>query len=133
MMLSLTGGYHMDQLPLILIIEDDDPTREFVVEACSEEGYRVLAASDTRRAEHILTECTPNLIMCDYRLPGPTGLAFAKAMRCAGSTVPIILMTADINTVRGVDLAAVSGCLYKPFTLDGLLACVAAYLPAVAA
>jgi CheY-like chemotaxis protein len=129
---SFSGVVAMHQSSTILVIEDDLATREFVAEVCREEGYQVVTVGDTRRANAILTECTPDLIICDYRLPGPTGLAFASAMRGAGSTTPIILMTADTNTVRSIDLADVCDCLYKPFSLDGLLACVARHLPAIA-
>ncbi len=122
----------MHQPPIILVIEDDVMTREFIAEVCREEGYRVLTIGDTQRANALLTECTPDLIICDYRLPGPSGLAFAGTMRGAGSTTPIVLMTADACTVRNLNLVDVSDCLYKPFTLDGLLACVARHLHAVA-
>ena len=37
----------MQQPPLILVIEDDSATRQFIVEVCCEEGYQVLAVGDT--------------------------------------------------------------------------------------
>jgi hypothetical protein len=40
-------------------------------------------------------------------------------------------MTADSASVRKLDLADVSECLYKPFTLEALLVCLATYLPTI--
>jgi DNA-binding response OmpR family regulator len=119
----------MQQTPLILVIEDDVPTRQFIAEVCQEEGYQVLTAGDAIGAEPLLSHSSPDLMLCDYHLPGLCGLAFARMVRLAGSTTPIILMTADSNTVDKQDLGDVSQILYKPFTLDNLLACLATYLP----
>lgn len=122
----------MQQPPLILVIDDDVPTRQFIAEVCQEEGYRVHAAGDVRDAEQLLSQSNPDLILCDYHLPGPCGLAFARTIRSVGLTTPMVLMTADTNTVRELELGEVSQILYKPFTLDDLLACLATYLPTIA-
>lgn len=112
----------------ILIVDDDAATRAVVDEVLNDEGYVVKAVPDSVSAWAALADQRPNLILCDLRLPGPSGLVFAHELRQAGFVIPIVLMTADANAVRTADLEDLAGCLIKPFDLEDLLACVSAQI-----
>lgn len=114
----------------VLVIEDDDAIRDFIVEVLDDEGYCVHGVPDIQTGKIALADQRIDLILCDYHLPDASGLAFARSLQDSGSTVPIVLMTADSRPPAHSDRAAIAFCLLKPFTLTQLLDCVAAHLRA---
>lgn len=100
----------------ILIVDDDDITRDCLVEYFREEQYRVFAAHSAEAAEYILSEQNIDLILLDIRLPGKDGLTLTRELR-AGSEVGIILVTGrqdDIERIIGLECGA-DDYVCKPF------------------
>jgi DNA-binding response OmpR family regulator len=107
----------------ILIVDDDDITRDCLVEYFREEQYRVFAAHSAEAAEYILSEQNIDLILLDIRLPGKDGLTLTRELR-AGSEVGIILVTGrqdDIERIIGLECGA-DDYVCKPFNPRELLA-----------
>lgn len=107
----------------ILIVDDDDITRNCLVEYFREEQYRVFSAQSAEQAELILSEQTIDLILLDIRLPGKDGLTLTRELR-AGSEVGIILVTGrqdHIERIIGLECGA-DDYVSKPFNTRELLA-----------
>lgn len=108
----------------VLVVDDDPSILDTVSAILASEGYRVMAANGGVQALAMLETWRPTLVLLDMRMPVMDGWAVARAMREAGSSVPIVVMTAAANAGRWADEIGAAGHLAKPFGLDELLACV---------
>ncbi|MDJ0992936.1 MAG: response regulator transcription factor [Dinoroseobacter sp.] len=114
----------------ILIIEDDEETREFISRGFAEEGYTIETAENGRDGLYLATDGGFEAIILDRMLPEMDGLALLKSIRAAGLTTPVLMLTAMSavdERVRGLRSGA-DDYLVKPFSLQELLARVEALL-----
>ena len=114
----------------VLVVDDDDAIRAFVVEALADEGYAVRAARDGAEALASLDAARPCAILLDMRMPGMDGWAFAAAYRAqADRPAPLVCMTAAADAGPRARAIAAAATLPKPFDLDDLLATVGRFCP----
>lgn len=78
----------------LLIVEDDEDTRDFIAKGLGEEGYVVEAAADGREGLYHATDGGFDLVVLDRMLPGLDGLSLVKSMRAAGLKTPVLMLTA---------------------------------------
>ncbi|HEY0464634.1 MAG TPA: response regulator, partial [Polyangiaceae bacterium] len=107
----------------ILVVEDDDETREAVAGALRDLGYDTRVCHDARSAR---TYSDIDVVVTDIRMPGESGLELCAAIAGNRPDLPVILMTAFGDT-RAVSLglrAGASDFLAKPFSLSDLGAAV---------
>lgn len=85
----------MSQAKRILVIEDDDVTRELMRLALERHGYEVVAAEDGLRGYERAVELRPDLIITDISMPSADGVHVVRRVRdtpeIAG--VPILVTT----------------------------------------
>ena len=72
----------------VLVVEDDEPTRDILVRILGREGYRCTTASDVAEARKRLTAGPYDLIVCDVRLPDGSGLDLVAAALPRYDSVP---------------------------------------------
>jgi two-component system copper resistance phosphate regulon response regulator CusR len=112
----------------ILVIDDEAAIADFLVRGLREEGYTVELAMDGVSAWHALQTSSWDMVLLDWGLPGPDGLAVLRRFREAGGTTPVLFLTAHdavSDRVRGLDSGA-DDYLCKPFAFEELLARVRA-------
>jgi diguanylate cyclase (GGDEF)-like protein len=105
--------------PRILVVEDDEGTREALAEALADR-YDVEPATDGLAGVEAARERRPDVILMDLYLPGLDGFAALEALRVDAATadVPVILVSGvgdDLTRARSLDLGAVD-FLQKPFS-----------------
>jgi len=110
----------------ILIVDDERAIREMVSLALSSDGFQCQEASDAHKAETLIKENPPELILLDWMMPGISGVDFARRLRKQETTqhIPIIMLTAKVeedDMIRGLD-SGVDDYLTKPFSTRELLA-----------
>ncbi len=111
---------------LVLVVEDDPATAEFVESALADEGYAVRVAHSGEDALRLAEKETPALILLDLILPGISGPALLDELRRSiGAGVPVVLMTAAREPEQ--EKLAAAGMLLKPFDLDDLVREVARF------
>ena len=106
----------------ILIADDEAHVREVLRHFLTREGYLVSAVEDGRGVLDTVSTFQPDVIVVDMVMPGLTGADVLTALRRAGVTVPIILISAYDIIVREGFFAV----LTKPFNLRALADTVAA-------
>ena len=114
----------------ILIVEDDHELAEALVESLTDEGYAVDLARTGERADHLMSANAYDLVVLDRKIPPPTGLELLRFWREAGSSTPVLVLTADSEVhdrVEGLDLGA-DDFLGKPFAFAELHARVRSLL-----
>ncbi|MEW2498018.1 response regulator transcription factor [Streptomyces nodosus] len=114
----------------ILIVDDEPAVREALQRSLAFEGYATEVAVDGADALEKATAYQPDLVVLDIQMPRMDGLTAARRMRGAGSTTPILMLTARDTVgdrVTGLDAGA-DDYLVKPFELDELFARIRALL-----
>ena len=107
----------------ILVVEDDDETREAVAGALRDMGYDASVCHDARSAR---AHNDVDIVVTDIRMPGESGLELCAEIAGNRPDLPVILMTA-FGDARAVSLglrAGASDFLAKPFSLSDLGAAV---------
>jgi DNA-binding response OmpR family regulator len=119
----------------LLLVEDDRALSIGLTDAFAQEGFTVAAARDGDRGRELLragaaTMGAPpfDVVVLDLMLPGRSGLDLLRELRAAGSTLPVLLLTArgsEADKVLGLELGA-DDYVTKPFSLRELVARVRA-------
>ena len=112
----------------ILIVEDEQNIVDILSFNLSREGYDTLEAYDGPTGLQLALENNPDLILLDLMLPGMDGFDVCRKVREAGSSIPIIMLTAreeETDKVLGLELGA-DDYITKPFSMRELLARVKA-------
>lgn len=113
----------------ILLIEDNQKTRDWVSQGLTEAGYVIDQASDGKTGLRLALHEPYSLIILDIMLPELDGWQVLKAIRTAQQTPVICLTARDAieDRVRGLESGA-NDYLVKPFSFAELLARVRALL-----
>lgn len=112
-----------DDLPHILVVDDDTRLRGLLQKFLSDNGFRVSTASDAADARGRLTGIDFDLLVLDVMMPGESGLDFAASLRTAANSVPILMLTAmgePEQRISGLEKGA-DDYLVKPFEPRELL------------
>lgn len=114
----------------ILVIEDEARLRELLVEQLKQEGFAVDTCADGEEGAFYAVEYPVDLAIVDLGLPGRSGLEVIRALREAGRTYPVLILTARDHwqdKVRGLESGA-DDYVAKPFHTEELIARVHALL-----
>lgn len=111
-------------MPLkILIVDDDEATREGLAALLADAGYDTVTASNVPTAMQILANQQPNLLIVDIRLEDYNGLQLV-ALR--PKPIPAIVMTGFADPALEADARRLGAAfLLKPVSPPALLALVA--------
>jgi CheY-like chemotaxis protein len=111
--------------PLVLVVDDDDRSRELLRIVLRRAGHRVLAAADAQAAVALLDVERPEVVIADGMMPGMSGVEFCRWLRSqpALAQVGCMLLT-GLDTRQLRDDARAAGAdavLTKPFDRAELL------------
>ena len=118
----------MEEKKKILIVEDERAIVEILKFNLAREGSETLEALDGEAGLQLGLTGDPDLILLDVMLPKMNGFDICAKLRDAGSTVPIIMLTAreeETDKVFGLEAGA-DDYMTKPFSMRELLARVRA-------
>ena len=108
--------------PTILIVDDEEPIRDFIRRNLDVRGYRTIVVNDGLAALAALEHDSIDLIILDVMMPHLNGFEVCRRVR-QNSTVPIIVLTAlgeEADKITAFDLGA-DDYLTKPFGVGELL------------
>jgi len=112
-------------LEKILIIEDEHLILESIAEYLQLEGYECLKASNGEEGILKAKDETPDLIVCDIKMPGLNGHEVLQDLRAnpRTSTIPFIFLSAliDKSDLRKGMILGADDYLTKPFQAEDLL------------
>lgn len=115
---------HLGQGQRILLVEDNQATREALRDSLDQLNYEVLAATNGREALTILAENSSgfDLVLSDVVMPEIGGVALFHAMKEQNLTIPIVLLTGHPLSKEMEDLQTMglAGWLPKPLDLVNL-------------
>ncbi len=116
----------------VLVVEDEAILGTTLVSLLEQQGYRATWADSVDAAWEALADQEPELIALDVMLPEgeDAGFRFAAQLREAGTTIPILFLSARdtvADRINGLDLGG-DDYLVKPYSLDEFLARVRALM-----
>jgi CheY-like chemotaxis protein len=110
----------------ILIVDDEKPVREFLVEAFEHQGHEVVEASHAGQALNILasTPAHPDIVISDVMMPLVGGAELCSVLKSDPATadIPVVLMSAAHPRSSATSMA--DALIDKPFDLEALEAVV---------
>jgi two-component system cell cycle response regulator DivK len=109
----------------LLVVEDDEFSRDMLVRRLVRQGFEVISAPDGREGLNEARQHRPDLILMDLDMPVMDGRAAMRALRNDPRTfkIPIIVLTAHASP-GDVAAAIESGCdsyETKPIVLKKLV------------
>jgi CheY-like chemotaxis protein len=119
------AGRIQNQVPTVLVVDDDDQVRDFVCALLRNAGYEVRGASDGVQAMNAVAALGdgPDLLISDMLMPQVSGYDLAVQLRQERPNLKVLFMTGyvegDIVQRCVSDLKA--GFLDKPFAPAALL------------
>lgn len=116
----------------ILVIEDEDETREIFLRCLAFEKFSAIGAEDGATGIKLAAQYQPDLIVCDIMMPDVDGYGVLTALRQQERTLPVpfIFLTAKVTMAhlrRGMALGA-DDYLTKPCTVEQFLSAIATRL-----
>ena len=80
----------------VLVVDDEQPNREFLVQLLETAGYSVVQATGGREAIRLAKAWCPDLVLLDLLMPDVTGFDVVETLRADKSTatLPILVLTA---------------------------------------
>jgi CheY-like chemotaxis protein len=109
--------------PRILIVEDHDLTREFVVDLIESFGYAVAVAANAMEAMRSISELpTIELVFTDVTMPGVDGIVLADMVKRHRPNLKILYTTGGIGITRLKTEAGIlhGNVLTKPYRPEQL-------------
>ncbi len=113
----------------ILVVDDQSSVRQLLQDYLTEQGFRVITATDGQNAIYQARHEPPDLILLDIMMPKMDGYQFLRQYRQERQT-PVIVITAreeETDAVLGLDLGA-DDYVVKPFRMRELTARIRAAL-----
>jgi two-component system response regulator HupR/HoxA len=114
------------RLPTVLVVDDEVRSQD-AMRRTLEEDFSVLTASGADDARQQLERHEVNVILCDQRMPGLTGVLFLKEVRERWPDVVRIVIsgyTDSEDIIAGINDAGIYQYILKPWVPDHLLATV---------
>lgn len=110
----------------ILIAEDEDVIRDFVVINLKRAGYDVVDVPDGEQALQVFSQSDGNfdVVLLDIMMPGIDGFGVCEKIRAASNSVGIIMLSAksqEMDKVRGL-MTGADDYITKPFSPSELVA-----------
>ena len=115
-----------NEVPLVAVIDDDEPTCRAVARLLDAIGYRVRTYTAAREYLEETDAASPTCVLVDIRMPDVDGLSLIRTMHSAGNDVPTVFMTGSghVPTVVEAMKEGALDLLAKPFTADALRAAI---------
>ncbi len=114
----------VDNLPKVLVVDDDPAILEICSDLLQTEGYTVSVATNGQQALEQIRMDPPHVILMDIMMPVLDGVEACRQVKANPATaeIPVVLMSARTNLTRqSQDLASADALVAKPFDIDHLL------------
>ena len=112
-------------MPIVLIVDDESPIRALLARCLSGDEYQVREASTAEAALADMRVTPADIVLCDVRMPGESGLWLTGQLRSQFPETAVVLVTADRRVPPQISLQpGVVEYLAKPFTREEVLEAV---------
>ncbi|NMB63949.1 MAG: response regulator, partial [Spirochaetes bacterium] len=107
----------------ILIVDDEEPIRQFLSSAFERMGYQVLTTDNGQEAIEICTFEDIDIVFLDYLMPGYKGDAVFKSIHEVSPQTDVVFIT-GVDSIPDIDkllMMGLEGVLRKPFKIETII------------
>lgn len=110
----------------VLIVEDDDLIRDFLIDSLEMKGFRIQHAPNGNAALEKISQSAPqpvDVVLCDVQMPEVGGVELCRRLAEHHPGLPVVLMT-GVHASEREQILEDSGavdCLSKPFRIEQLV------------
>lgn len=116
--------YQSNKLPLILVVDDNEPSATYITGMLSD-TFKCYDVHSAEQALAMLGVLKPDLILSDLKMPGMNGIELTRAVRALPEfeDTPIILLTAETDKAMQIESfkATANDYLTKPIEREELV------------
>jgi DNA-binding NtrC family response regulator len=107
----------------VLLIDDSGTVLGMMKALLEQVGYQVEGAGDGERGLEAVATFQPDVVVCDLRMPGMSGLDVVRAIRNTSATLPVIIFTEQSEIPRAVEAMreGAHGYIVKGTAMDVLV------------
>ncbi len=112
-----------DDLPHVLVVDDDRRIRQLLQSYLLDNGFRVTVAEHAGEAREKMRGMAFDLAVLDIMMPGESGLTLLQALRADGNRLPVLMLSAladSTDRIAGFETGS-DDYLAKPFEPRELL------------
>ncbi len=106
-------------MPSVLVVDDEEGVRDFLVEVLETSGYDVKSAPDGDAALAMIAQSSFHVVVTDLRMPGTDGLQLLKRVKADSPEVEVIVLTAHGTVGTAVDAMKYGAFEYLQKPLGG--------------
>ncbi len=109
--------------PRILIVDDEAPIRRILSKLLTEHGYECSAAANAVEAREKLARENFDLLLCDVRMPGESGLELVEEVMPSFPDMAVVFVSGadDPKVVQMALQRGAYGYILKPFRLNEVI------------
>ncbi|PKP17671.1 MAG: response regulator [Bacteroidetes bacterium HGW-Bacteroidetes-21] len=110
----------------ILIVDDERSIRNTLKDVLEYEKYEVAVAEKADDAIRMISDRTPDVVLCDIKMPGMDGIEFLQKTMQDSPEIPFIMITGhgDVQTAVEAIKTGAFDFIEKPLDLNRLLIAV---------
>jgi CheY-like chemotaxis protein len=107
----------------VLVVDDEAPIREMMIDSMKEAGYSVVAAGSGEEALEVLEEESARVMFFDLNLPEMSGIELCRKIRISHPIACIFAVTGYVSLFELVECreAGFDDYFTKPVRLDVIL------------
>ncbi len=115
----------------VLVVDDEFGVAEVLDAILTDEGYRVITATNGRQALARIAEHRPDLVLLDYMMPVLDGVAVLRALAAdpTAYNLPVVVMSALPEEAISTLTKRYAAFLRKPFRIKTVLTTIARAMP----
>ena len=110
----------MEKVFNLLLVDDEQDFLDPIAFWLESKKYKVRTASNGKEAIKLIKEETPNIVLLDINMPEMNGIDTLKHIRDNYGTLPVIMITAEIERLSVLEDMGISGFFPKGGTLEQL-------------
>lgn len=85
--------------PRVLVVDDSEIVLAFITAELADVGYQVRTAPDGERGIAVVHDWSPDVVLCDLKMPGLSGYDVVEALKTKAPLTPVLIFT-DSDDLR---------------------------------